>query len=121
MPGLLANENFPLPAIHHLRGTGLDVLSIGEDSPGLHDEEVLAMARREARWLMTFDRDYGELVFNKGYLPPTAIIYIRQGPYPVVRVAEMILDLLQEPDKIDGFFVVVTGTAVRRRALPKPR
>ena len=88
MPGLLANENFPLPALRRLRDAGVDVAAIAEQAPGMRDTEVLALARREERWLVTYDRDYGELVFSKGYAPPPAIIFIRQGSYPATRPAE---------------------------------
>jgi len=119
MPALLANENFPMPALQLLRDTGLDILSIAESAPGSQDEEVLAKARREGRWLLTFDRDYGELVFKRHHAPPPAIIYIRQGPYPPVQAAEMVLELIRSPKSVEGFFVVLSGTTVRLRALPK--
>lgn len=116
---LLANENFPLPALRRLRQAGVDVLAIAERSAGMEDTSVLALARHEARWLVTYDRDYGELVFSKGYPPPPAIVLLRQGPYAPSRAAEMVLGLLETPDEIEGFFVVVSTSAVRRRALPK--
>lgn len=119
MPSLLANENFPLPALRRLRDAGVDVAAIAEQAPGMRDTEVLALARREQRWLVTYDRDYGELVFSKGHAPPPAIIFIRQGPYPATRPADIVLELLRAPEKIEGFFVVVSSSAVRRRLLPK--
>ncbi len=119
MPALLANENFPAPALRRLRDAGLDVLSISETASGLHDEEVLAMARRERRWLLTFDRDYGELVFKRRHAPPPAIIFLRQGHYPPVQAAEMVLELIRAPKSVEGFFVVLNGATVRMRALPK--
>lgn len=60
---LLANENFPGPAIRLLRERGIDVVWVAERMPAATDAEVLACARAEGRWLLTFDRDYGELVF----------------------------------------------------------
>jgi predicted nuclease of predicted toxin-antitoxin system len=119
MPGLLANENFPVPALRRLRDAGVDLVAMAERAPGTRDTEVLALARQEGRWLVTYDRDYGELVFSKGYAPPPAIVFIRQGPYPATRPAEMVLGLLRAPEEIEGFFVVVSSSAVRRRALPK--
>ena len=57
----LVNENFPAPSVAVLRALGHDVLSIAESHSGDDDTEVLALAWEERRWLMTFDRDYGEL------------------------------------------------------------
>lgn len=46
-----------------LRERSHDVTAIGEDYPsGLADEEVLAIAEREGRALITSDLDFGELV-----------------------------------------------------------
>jgi predicted nuclease of predicted toxin-antitoxin system len=80
--GLIVNENFPAPATQLLRANGIDVLSVQEIMPGASDEAVLAKAIETGRWLITFDRDYGELVFSKKCAPPRAIVYIRQEPVP---------------------------------------
>jgi predicted nuclease of predicted toxin-antitoxin system len=61
---LLANENFPLVSVQLLRQANYDVASITEDSPGIEDPEVLARAVDEQRIILTFDRDYGELIFR---------------------------------------------------------
>lgn len=59
----LANENFPLPSVRLLRSAGHDVLSITEESPGISDDRILARAVAEERIILTFDRDYGELIY----------------------------------------------------------
>ena len=58
----LANENFPLLSIHQLRNAHHDVASVIEDTPGAKDHEVLTRAQKEKRIVLTFDRDYGELL-----------------------------------------------------------
>lgn len=65
---LLANENFPAPAIRKLRAAGIDVVAVREAMPSASDKEVMACARREQRWIVTFDKDYGDLVFQAGAL-----------------------------------------------------
>jgi predicted nuclease of predicted toxin-antitoxin system len=115
---LLVNENFPIPALRVLRERGVDVMAIIETMPAASDETVLAMAREQGRWLVTFDRDYGELVFSRRLLPPPAIIYLRQEPYPPIRPAAILLDLIAEPETAEGYFVVVGEQTVRRRPLP---
>ena len=114
-PKLLANENFPLPSVRLLRAAGLDVVSVLDVMPGASDEDVLAYARHELRWILTFDRDYGDLVFRKGMAPPPAIIYLRQEAYSPEKPAELVLAILAMPDKVDGCFVVVTTRNVRFR------
>lgn len=116
---LLVNENFPAPALRLLREGGIDAKSVQEAMPGASDETVLACARDEARWLVTYDRDYGELIFSRGLLPPPAILLLRQEPYHPARPAEILLAFLDEPSLADGFFLSIGEKSVRRRPLPK--
>lgn len=115
---LLANENWPRPALLALRAAGLDVQAVAEQMPRASDTEVLRHAAAEGRWVLTFDRDYGELVFARAVSPPPAIVYLRQGAYAPDWPARVVLDLLPLADWVAGHLVVVSGRALRRRALP---
>ncbi|MBM3589441.1 MAG: hypothetical protein FJX33_16980 [Alphaproteobacteria bacterium] len=117
-PLLLANENWPRPALLALRQAGLDVQAVAELSPGASDAQVLKRAAAEGRWLLTFDRDYGELVFARSVPAPPAIVYLRQGPFAPDWPASAILDLLPQAGWVTGHLVVVSGRSVRHRALP---
>lgn len=66
---LLANENFPTSSVDLLRRAQHDVSSIAEESPGIKDDAVLARAVQQERLILTFDRDYGELIFRRGHAP----------------------------------------------------
>ena len=114
-PKLLANENFPLPAVRLLQEAGVDVETVLDVMPAASDEEVLSYARREQRWIVTFDRDYGDLVFRKGMPPPPAIIYLRQEAYSPEKPAQLVQAILAMPEKVRGCFVVVTTRNVRYR------
>lgn len=118
-PALIVNENFPAPAIRLLRSNGVDVLSVQEVMPGAPDEAVLAKASETGRWLATFDRDYGELIFSRRCAPPRAILYLRQEPVPPTRPGEWVLELLSEPSLAEGHLLVIGEHTVRRRPLPK--
>jgi predicted nuclease of predicted toxin-antitoxin system len=117
---LLANENWPRPALLALRAAGLDVQAVAEAMPGAADAQVLKQAAAQGRWVLTFDRDYGELVFARRVPPPPAIIYLRQGPFAPDWPAQVVLELLPRADWASGHLVVVTGRALRRRPLPTP-
>jgi len=116
--GLLANENFPVPAIRKLRAAGVDVTAVGEIMPAAGDHDVMALACQEGRWVVTFDRDYGELIFKEGLPPPPAILYFRQESYPPDRPADLALAMLSEPQLAQGFMVVLSERGVRRRRFP---
>ncbi|MBP0003747.1 MAG: DUF5615 family PIN-like protein [Cyanobacteria bacterium SBC] len=79
----LANENCPLPSVRTIRRAGYNIASVTEDSPGIDDRAVLTRAANEKRIILTFDRDYGELIYRlrlpspKGVIiPDSSIAYI---------------------------------------------
>ena len=115
---LLANENFPMPAIRRLREANVDVVAVGEAMPFASDREVMDFARREQRWVITFDRDYGDLIFREGLPPPPAILYFRQEPYPPEYPASLVLAMLSDPRQAEGCMVVISERNIRRKRFP---
>ncbi len=73
----LADENVPLPSIRLLREAGLDIEAIGETAPGAPDVQVLSRAVTNGQLLITFDRDFGELIYRRGAPVPPGVIYVR--------------------------------------------
>jgi ABC-type lipoprotein export system ATPase subunit len=61
----VAPAGAPDDVIRALRADSLDVAWIRELSPGIDDETVLARAQAENRVLLTFDKDFGELVRHR--------------------------------------------------------
>lgn len=113
---LLADENFPEPAIRKLRAAGVDVVDVTKAMSSVSDREVIAYARQEQRWLVTFERDYGDLIFREGLLPSPAILFFRQDPYPPDRPADIVLAMLSEPQQLEGCVVVISQQNIRRRS-----
>lgn len=117
---LVANENVPLPSVAELQAQGHDVCSISLRSPGLSDEKVLAIARQEDRILITFDRDYGMLVYSRKLPSPPAIIYLRLRPRTPLEPANLVTPLLKlGEDSLRGFFVVLERDSCRRKGPKK--
>ena len=115
----LANENFPLPSIRLLRQAGYEVAAIMEDSPGASDEVVLARAAREQRIILTFDRDYGELIYRLRLPPPQGLAYFRLDPLSPIEPAQILLRLLSDSNvALEGKFTVIERPALRQRPLP---
>lgn len=114
-----ADENVPGRTIRYLRDRGIDVLAVAETSPGLPDAQVLARAQAEARVLVTFDRDYGELIFKRGHRPPPSVIYLRSYPESVDELSAVVEWLLNGgAGTLEGYFVVWTREGVRKRTFP---
>ena len=53
MTRLLADENIPIEVVRFLKRSGVDITSVMEFSPGLSDTEVMELANRENRVLVT--------------------------------------------------------------------
>lgn len=117
---LLANENFPDLAITALRLRGHDVLWIREDSPGISDHAVLSRATTEGRVLITFDKDFGELVFRLGLNAPSGIILFRIPPNSPSFVAQTAVTVLESRTDWAGHFSVVDENRVRMKRLMPP-
>lgn len=117
-PDFLANENVPAPLVRLLRGQGLVVHAVGDLMPSASDSRVLAHAHLHSLWLLTFDRDYGELVFAGKAPAPPAILYLRQDPFPMDRLAATVFAALKNTEVLRGHLVVIDGRRIRRRALP---
>lgn len=74
---LFADENVPLKAVQLLRKKGHDVLSICETAPQTADEDILQLAEKDGRILITFDKDFGELAYNSPLPLSCGIILFR--------------------------------------------
>lgn len=112
----LANENFPLKSVLYLRKNNIDVAAISEDSPGASDQAILARASREKRIILTFDRDYGELIYRLRRSPPAGVIYLRFIPKTPEEPARYLLQLLEKSEiALDGKFTVADYSQVRQR------
>ena len=111
---LLANENIPLATVEVLRQAGEDVLSVTEDSSGASDEAVIEWARQDGRIGVTFDRDYGELVFHHRLPPPAGVLYMRFEPESAVEPAAFIARLKEEGVELEGGFTMVNRDGIRQ-------
>ena len=78
----LADENIPFEVVEKLYEKKIDIKSVSLLNPGADDIEVLGMARRQNRILLTFDKDFGELVF-KLKIKSSGVILLRIHPYSI--------------------------------------
>ena len=114
---LLANENFPLNSAKLLRGKGLDIKIVGVECQGTTDREIMEIAIREQRTILTFDRHYGELIFRHGYRPTSGVIYLRWRRFGPEDPGRYLADLLTstEIDFSQALTVIDEDTIRQRR------
>ena len=76
MARLLADESCDFAVVRALRAAGHDVAVIVESAPGTPDDNVIDLAVREARILITEDTDFGQLVYAHAH-PSAGVILLR--------------------------------------------
>jgi predicted nuclease of predicted toxin-antitoxin system len=115
---LCANENVPAECVAALRQRGHDVLWIREAARGCDDNAVLAAAQAGARILITFDKDFGDLVFHRGKSASRGVVLFRlRKPSPGF-VARRVVQILESTAEWDGHYAVVDEHSIRLRPLP---
>ncbi|MCC3451742.1 MAG: DUF5615 family PIN-like protein [Microcoleus sp. PH2017_39_LGB_O_B] len=79
----------------------------------------MARATDEQRVILTFDRDYGELIYRLRMRSPKGVIYLRFRPHTPEEPASILLNLLQiEGLQFEERFTVVERDQIRQRPLP---
>jgi predicted nuclease of predicted toxin-antitoxin system len=113
----LCDENVPRNLVNALRQHGHDVAWIREDSPGMPDSEVLALAIRESRVCLTFDKDFGQLAANTSFSSDSGIVLLRlPAPNSKDRVQSIVAITGSRADW-GGHFSVVEPGRIRMRPL----
>jgi len=115
---ILANENFPLDAVTSLRTDGHDVWWVRTEAPGISDVEVLDLARRDDRLIITFDKDFGELAFHSHLPVASGIILFRLRAASSAQLAKFVISVLNSRDDWLGSFAVIDNFRIRIRPLP---
>lgn len=113
---LLANENIPYESIHYLKAKGYDILSIGMDNPSITDEAIMNIAIKDERTIITFDRDYGELIFNHNYKPAKGVILLRLIYFKPDEPGFIIEEIINNKDlDLTQALTVVDKNGIRQR------
>lgn len=116
----LANENFPRPSILLLRAKGYIVESIQEKYQGISDEKVLQIAQESKLIILTFDKDYGELIFRYASSNPPSVIFFREKGGNPLYAGQILLTLLIESElSFSNSFTVIEDKSIRQRFYTK--
>ncbi len=112
---LLADENIEFEIVSALREAGFDVSDIKEINPGIEDDAVLAIAKTTEALLLTYDKDFGELVFRERSAT-NGVVLLRLKKLPVSRKIRRLLDLfIEHKTELKGSFTVVSLNGLRIR------
>ena len=115
MMHFLANENFPLPGIKLLRELGYSVYSIAEESKSISDEDVIRIAVDKNLIILTFDKDYGEIIFRYSYQHPPAVVYFKSKGTSPFDAAKTLLFQISKGMEFSNSFTIVDKENIRQR------
>jgi predicted nuclease of predicted toxin-antitoxin system len=115
----LIDESADVRLAAHLRELGHDVKTVaGDYAQALEDREILRLAAAERRIVITFDRDFGELIFRESQAH-AGVLYFRLGPIDLpTEIARLGYVLTHYADQLDQF-LVITPARVRVRTYPR--
>ena len=109
----LADESCDFSVVRALRSAGHDVQAIAEIAPQTQDTDVIELAAREGRVLLTEDKDFGQLVYAE-LRRSSGVILVR---FPFTHREELprfVLETVEQiGDRLLGAFVVLTPQKIR--------
>jgi predicted nuclease of predicted toxin-antitoxin system len=114
---LLADENLNRLIVRHLRQVGFEVEWVRESCPGAQDEDILSRADIGELVLVTFDRDFGELIYQRGFPTPRAILYSRLSRANPRAIADRLVTLI-ERGVVENHMTTITVQGERLKAFP---
>ena len=114
----LADESCDFAIVHALRASGYDVLAISEITPRAEDPEVIRLAVREKRILLTEDKDFGRLVYSHGQ-KTLGVIFLRFPTSVRKQIAKDVVKLVKrQGERLIGGFITVQPGRIRITHVP---
>ncbi len=108
----LADENVPYGVVKRLRKDGVDIISVYDFRRGITDLEVAELANSEGRILITFDKDFGTILFVEGLALP-GLILLRFPPKNVEYIYKNLKAVLSKGIDFQGKIVSVHEDRIR--------
>ena len=114
----LADESCAGPVIRALREAGHDLIAIAEVAKGATDEQVLELAVKQKRVLITEDRDFGELVYARGRSSAGVILVRFHSRARGAKAATVVESVARLGSRLRDAFTVVEPGRVRISSRP---
>jgi predicted nuclease of predicted toxin-antitoxin system len=112
---LLADENIEREFVLALRAANIHVISAWESYIGFADDEILQISVDEKAVILTYDTDFGELVFRFS-LKSHGIILLRLSGLSLPDKVEKTISVIQDHQhEIKNAFTVISENSVRIR------
>lgn len=106
---IVADEGIERPIVLRLRAEGHQVIHIAEIAPGTTDPEVLRLADQEEALLITYDKDFGDLIFYRHHHSRGVVLLRLPETLSSLEKAEVLVDVITEKQEhLFQSFTVVT-------------
>jgi len=115
----LADESCDFAVVRALRRDGHDVLAVSESQQRSVDQEVLELALRENRVLLTEDKDFGRLVFAARAGSPGVILIRFPASARGMLTAAIRRLVAERGSQLEKAFVVLQPGSMRISASPR--
>ena len=114
----LADENFPNTSVFLLEDNKYVVRKVSILFKGISDSQIIDAAYKEDEIIITFDKDFGELIFKEKLPFPAGIILFRLKHFAPGLPAEILLDKIKNHHLIlEDYFTVISKDKIRQKRL----
>jgi predicted nuclease of predicted toxin-antitoxin system len=114
----LSDECVDVRIAAFLRSHGHDVIHALDVTPTAQDIDVMNLALREGRLLLTEDKDFGDLAIRRGIAVPGIVLLRVQPDLLSFKCAQLNSAIVKFGETLIGQYVVVEARRFRSRPLP---
>jgi predicted nuclease of predicted toxin-antitoxin system len=114
-----ADESVDQPIVKSLRDKDYLVDYVTELSPGISDNEVLALAKEKDAILITGDKDFGNLIFRLGKSSAGIILYRLSGLSNNAKAALVLKVVEDYSEELAESFTIISIDQIRIKKLPQ--
>ncbi len=105
---IILDENVDQAIIDRLVEEKFETFSIREHQPGITDKQVINIAKSKRGFIITEDKDFGELVFSHN-IKDCSVILLRYNKIDYDNISENLLKVLTDYyDKPGHYFMTIT-------------
>ena len=108
----IVDENIPFEVFQILKDKGLDITSVTSEYKRLSDDEILSKAVKEKRVIITFDKDFGKMIF-KEKKNSFGVVLLRIRPQSVDYILSQLTKVLDLGINFSISFCVVGNHTLR--------
>lgn len=118
MAAFLVDECCPRAIVEALRAAGHDATYAADTNRRAEDQDLVVLAQKEGRVIVTEDFDFGELLVRRQLKAPGAIVLHLPRSTPSERAARLIEVLTTTNLSFENHLTIVSARQIRQRVLP---